>query len=96
MTLCKPALLYFTISVLAILILIFQNIGSRNAYCIGSLSCNVPSVTNIFILKLLYISFWTWVLNFICKSGYTEVAWFLVLLPFVLLFLPILYMMYNI
>jgi hypothetical protein len=92
LNLCRPALLYFIISLLALVILIFQNIGSRNVYCIGSLSCQVPSVINIFVLKILYITFWTWILNFICKSGFVEVAWFLVLLPFILLFLPILYM----
>jgi len=37
-------------------------------------------------MKVLYILFWTWVLNLMCKGGYKNVAWFLVLLPFVLFF----------
>jgi len=40
----------------------------------------------IFIIKVVYILFWTWILNLMCKDGYTNIAWFLVLLPFVLLF----------
>jgi hypothetical protein len=38
------------------------------------------------MVKVVYIMFWTWVLNLMCKDGHTGIAWFLVLLPFVLLF----------
>jgi hypothetical protein len=95
LNLCKPAFAYLVISSIVILVMIFQNIGSRNIYCVGSLSCDVPSLMNIFMIKILYIVFWTWILNVICKNGAIEIAWFLVLLPFLLLFLPILFMMGN-
>jgi hypothetical protein len=36
--------------------------------------------------ELLYIFFWTWVLNLICKDGHTTISWLLVLFPFILLF----------
>ena len=91
-TLCKPALVYLIISSVAIVVILFQNIGTRNMYCLGSLSCDVPSVTIIFAIKILYIVFWTWILNLICKSGATKVAWFLVLLPFILFFILLLFM----
>jgi TRAP-type C4-dicarboxylate transport system permease small subunit len=32
--------------------------------------------------SLMYIVFWTWLLNVLCNSGYTVVSWILVLLPF--------------
>lgn len=38
----------------------------------------------MFVLKVL---FWSFILNLICESGYTNVSWFLVLLPFILMFI---------
>jgi hypothetical protein len=84
--LCTPSFVYFILSVVGIIITIFQNMGHTNIYCLGSLTCNVPSTIMIFIIKVVYILFWTWILNLMCKDGYTNIAWFLVLLPFVLLF----------
>jgi hypothetical protein len=94
-SLCKPAFIYLAISTLVIFVTVFQNIGSRNKYCVGTLSCDVPSLMNIFMLKILYIVFWTWILNLLCKNGATGIAWFLMLIPFVLLFIPILLLMGN-
>ena len=39
--------------------------------------------------KAVYILFWTFILNAICKAGYKEVSWFMVLLPIILLFIII-------
>ena len=84
--LCTPAYIYFIISILAIAISAVQNIGSNKTYNLGMFSCYVPNCIVIFIVKIIYILFWTWILNLICKDGYTGIAWFLVLLPFILLF----------
>lgn len=84
--LCTPSLVYFVISMIAIFIIVLQNIGNSNSYNLGSFSCRVPSTILVFIVKIIYILFWTWILNLICKDGYTNIAWFLVLLPFILLF----------
>ena len=83
--LCSPSYVYFIISVLMIVISVFQNIGNRNKYTLGLFSCNVPSCVGVFIIKIMYILFWTWVLNLMCKDGHSGIAWFLVLLPFILL-----------
>jgi len=94
--LCTPAYVYFIISVLAIAIAIVQNLGNNKKYNLGMFSCNVPSCVSVFIVKVVYILFWTWILNLICKDGHTGVAWFLVLLPFVMLFVILgLVMMYQ-
>ena len=87
--LCTPAYVYFIISVLAIAMSVVQNIVNSKKYSLGSFSCNVPSCMLVFVLKIVYIIFWTWVLNLMCKDGHNEIAWFLVLLPFVLLFVII-------
>ena len=87
--LCTPAYVYLVISVVAMIILMIQNGGNTNKYSVGCFHCNVPSTAMVFILKILYIAFWTFVLNYICKAGYKKVSWFLVLLPFLSLFVAI-------
>ncbi len=87
--LCTPSYMYFIISMIAMVAAGIQNIGNRDRYHLGMFSCRVPSCIAIFAMKLAYIFFWTWILNLMCKDGHTGVAWFLVLLPFVLLFVMI-------
>jgi hypothetical protein len=83
--LCTPSYVYFIISVLGIAISVIQNIGNNKKYTLGMFSCRVPSCIAIFIIKVIYIFFWTWILNLMCKDGHSGIAWFLVLLPFVFL-----------
>jgi hypothetical protein len=94
--LCTPSLVYFLISIFALVLILLQNFGNTRRYNVGSFSCSVPNTTIVFIFKLIYILFWTWVLDLICKSGYTGISWFLVLLPFILLFIIIGIFMINI
>lgn len=83
--LCTPSLVYFVISVIGLAMAIIQNLGNKNKYSLGSFSCQVPSCLAVFIVKVVYVLFWTWVLNLMCCDGHVEIAWFLVLLPFILL-----------
>jgi len=83
--LCTPSYVYFIISALAIVIVI-QNMGNSGKYTLGMYSCRVPSCIAVFIIKIIYILLWTWVLNLMCKDGHSEIAWFLVLLPFIMIF----------
>jgi len=84
--LCSPAWVYFVLSTILILIAVFQNLGNTNYYRLGSMSCGVPSTFVVFAIKIVYILFWTWILNLICRDGHSGIAWLLVLFPFVLLF----------
>jgi hypothetical protein len=85
--LCTPAQFYLVISVFGILLTMFQNFGNNGRYSLGMFSCRVPSTMLVFLVQIIYILFWTWILNLICKDGYVGISWFLVLLPFILLFL---------
>ena len=85
--LCTPAFLYFSLSMLGVLVSVVQNLGNSRRYNLGMLSTSVPSTFLVFVVKIIYILFWTWVLNLMCKDGHKEIAWFLVLIPFILLFL---------
>ncbi len=93
--LCTPALIYFVISIISWAIVLLQNLGNSSSYNVGSFSCRVPSTIFVFIIKLIYIIFWTWVLNLICKDGNVGISWLLVLLPWLLLFVIIGMIMIN-
>ncbi len=86
--LCTPSYLYFVISMISIVILAFQNIGNSNTYCVGVYQCHANTL-GVFLGKILYILFWTWVLNTLCKAGYEKISWFVFLLPFIFMFIAI-------
>jgi len=74
----------------------FQNLGNVNKYCVGNYECTVTSTLGVFAVKMLYVVFWTWVLNSLCKAGYTRLSWFIFLLPFIAMFVLIALMFLNI
>jgi hypothetical protein len=84
--LCTPAFVYFVLSAIGIIASVIQNLGNTRIYKMGLFSARVPSTLLVFAVKIIYILFWTWILNLICKDGHKEIAWFLVLIPFILLF----------
>ena len=84
--LCAPAMTYIVISLVALLVTWMQNRQNTNVYCVGSVSCPVQSTTYIFVLKILWFLFWTWILNVLCTKGYTTVAWVLVAIPLLVFF----------
>ena len=93
--LCSPALFYFVLSMIGLIVVVFQNLGNKKVYNLGSFSAKVPNTTLIFIIKFIYILFWTWILNLICRDGHSGIAWFLVLIPFILLFVIMGLLMVN-
>ena len=84
--LCTPALVYLVISFVALLFSWVQNRQNSNVYCAGQVSCPVQNTTYVFVLKILWFLFWTWILNVLCTKGYTTVAWVLVAIPFMVFF----------
>ena len=86
---CEPSKLYFTISSLILIIIGIQNITSnKHNYCIGPYECETES-EKMFVIKIIYVLFWTWLLDVFCKAGYKNISWFLVLYPIILMFLLI-------
>jgi len=86
--LCTPAFIYFLLSVIGIVATVVSNLGGRsNMYTLGHFSTPVPNTWLVLIINVIYVLFWTWILNLMCKDGHREIAWFLVLLPFVLFFI---------
>ena len=89
-SLCTPAKVYMLLSLTSVLALIYQNAASPRKYKVGRYSVDLPH-TNIgfFFFKFLYIAVWTFILNELCSYGWKDVSWFLVLFPFILMFVLI-------
>ena len=91
--LCTPAMIYFLLSMITIIISLIQNLGNSSIYELGCFSCPVTSTTLIFIVKIIYVFFWTYVLNLICKDGKSLLSWLLVFFPFIMFMLLFVFFM---
>jgi hypothetical protein len=69
MKLCGPAMVYFGLACISILIGLMGSISLRSL-----------------VVKGIYAIIWTYILNFLCDKGYMTLSWFLVILPFVMIF----------
>jgi hypothetical protein len=38
------------------------------------------------LMKILFVGFYTWFLNLLCKKGYETISWILVVLPYLVMF----------
>jgi hypothetical protein len=85
--LCTPAFVYFVISAVAFVGMVIQNLGNTKTFCFGKHTCAVPSTLLMFVGQALWVGIWTYILNYLCRKGYTELSWLLLFLPIILLFL---------
>ena len=81
--LCTPAYIYLIISILAIVIAMFQNAGKTKSYTFCGYRMNVENTGLVFLFKGIIIVFWTIVLDSLCKNGFTQISWLLLALPFI-------------
>ena len=61
-----------------------MNTDSMKRYCNGH--CNNMQIIMFFVIKLVFVIFWTWILNVLCRGGAGWLSWFLVLFPFIMMF----------
>jgi len=83
---CTPATIYFVISLIGLILVGVNNLDNNDRVCVGDYNCYVGNNTTIFIINAIYILFWTFVLDLMCKAGYASLSWFILLLPFIILF----------
>ena len=74
MNLCTPALIYFILSVIGIIGMIFYSF------------LIIP-----ILIQIIGVLLWTWLLNYLCSSGYEGVSWFLVLFPYIIIFIMVIF-----
>ena len=92
---CTPATIYFVISLIGLILIGVNNLENNDKLCVGNYNCYVGNNTTIFILNAIYILFWTFILDLMCKAGYSSLSWFILLLPFIILFIAFLSLMVN-
>ena len=70
---------------------VFSSFASKFTGCLFHQKRHIrnPLLLMLIMFKILYILFWTWILDLICKSGHKGIAWALVLAPYVLVLLAI-------
>lgn len=78
--LCLPSLIYLILAVVQVL----ASIGGGSATFFG---------TTIYVL---FVVFWTWILDLICKAGYEVLSWILVFLPIILGVVVFIFLIYFI
>ena len=69
--LCTPSKVSFYISLIGLIASGIQNLIAfdNTTYKCGSYAVLVPSVLLIFLFKFIYVTFWAYVLNLICKDN---------------------------
>ena len=93
---CSPAIIYFALSIVTLLIMILSNMGNNRTLCMGEFECPVDNLPLIYVIKLGYILFSTIVLDSLCKNGYETISWFLVFFPILAYFAVLgLFMIYR-
>ncbi len=85
-SLSLPAKIYLVISIITMLAMLYHNRSYNDVFCLGSYDCNIGNKSYLFFINIIYIIFWSWLLNIIYANGHIQMAWGLVLLPFVLFF----------
>jgi uncharacterized protein YacL len=87
---CTPAQLYLAISLVAIISILIQNCEDNTVYRVGDMVVKTPCHNlAFFAIKILYVFLWTWLLNLLCKNGFSGLSWLLVLIPFIGMFVLI-------
>jgi len=74
--LCAPALVYLILVVVGIL-----------AQIMNGMATFMNTIGTVVVAAI-----WTWLLNYICKSGYTIVSWILVFLPIIFYILIVVFL----
>ena len=87
LNMCTPATIYFVISLIGLILVGVNNVDNNDKICIWNYNCYVGNNITVFIVNAIYILFWTFLLDLMCKNGYTSISWFVLLLPFLLSFL---------
>ena len=84
---CTPAKLYFIISLILLVISLYYDLtrNDKDKICLGKLSCKLENKPVFYVLNVLFILLWAFVLNLLCRFGWSRLSWFLFLFPYIIL-----------
>ena len=94
--LCIPAQIYLIVSFILMVLSYFGlnaisqqlTLNQSNSSFLQSLNFTYQKdARTSYIVQAVFIVLWTWVLSYLCNKGFSNLSWFLILLPWVLMFL---------
>lgn len=94
--LCTPAQIYLIVSFILMILSYFGmsaisqqiTLNQANNAFLQSLNFTYQKDTRTsYVVQAVLIVVWTWLLSFLCNKGFSNLSWFLVLLPWLLMFL---------
>ena len=85
--LCTPAKLYFIISLILLAVSLYYDItrNEKDKICLGNVSCKMQSKPMFYVLNIFFILLWAFILNLLCRYGWSKLSWFLFLFPYIIL-----------
>ena len=86
-SLCGPSLFYLVVSAIVLLSVFVQNVGnnSHQHIVLVNSAIRTPSKLLMFIVNIIGIMLWCWILNLMCKANHPEIAWLVVLFPYIII-----------
>jgi hypothetical protein len=94
--LCTPAQIYLIVSFILMILSYFGmsaisqqiTLNQANNTFLQSLNFTYQKdAKTSYVVQAVFIVLWTWVLSYLCNKGFSNLSWFLVLLPWLLMFL---------
>jgi len=94
--LCTPAQIYLIVSFILMVLSYFGlnaisqqiTLNQSNNSFLQSLNFTYQKDTRTsYVVQAVFIVLWTWILSYLCNKGFSNLSWFLILLPWVLMFL---------
>jgi hypothetical protein len=94
--LCPPAQIYLVVSVIMLVLSYFGlsaisqqlEMHQSSSPLLQSLNFTYQKDSRTsYVVQGVLIILWTWLLSYFCRNGYTSLSWFLVLLPWLLMFM---------
>lgn len=81
---CTPAKVYLTLAIFSIALTLVQNVGMRNVFRLGNMKTYVENTYTVIIFEIVYLFAWGWFIDWLCRKRVTNLAWFIVVLPYAL------------
>ena len=81
---CTPAKTYLILAVISIAYTLVANVGTENVFKLGTMKLYVQNSYMVILFEIFYLMAWGWFIDWLCRKRETKVAWFIVLLPYIL------------
>ena len=94
--LCTPAQIYLIGSFILMVLSYFGlnaisqqiTLNQSNSSFLQSLNFTYQKDSRTsYVIQAVFIVLWTWVLSYLCNKGFSNLSWFLILFPWILMFL---------